>query len=409
MPKENNLEKIFQLTLNSLKEQGYSNRTLSNYQKRFKTLSILAQKHGITEPCEKLFQLYLADNINKYTGNYSILKERQHIRVVNLIRFCADTGTADVSRRKGKSVSDTIKSSVFKDELDRFVFLLIQDGIKPNTLCTYKRIVAYFLVYCEEKCYTSLNMLVPGDIRDFILYLYDHGYFRPTTITSGLSGFGRFLSMHDDIKHLAAELPSRLPRERKIIEIYDGADMKAIDNALSTNVLSKRDRAICQLLLETGLRGVDICNIKLSDIDWKKDVIYITQQKTGIPITLPLRPSYGNAIADYILYERPKVTVAYLFLRESAPYSRLNGEGASIRVVLQKMEAAAGISKARRETGSRTTRHNAASTMLKAGVPLADISAVLGHTDPNVVTVYLSTDESVMASCTLPLPGGAGR
>ena len=37
---------------------------------------------------------------------------------------------------------------------------------------------------------------------------------------------------------------------------------------------------------------------------------------------------------------------------------------------------------------------------------MADISAVLGHRDPNIVSVYLSTDDETMAACTLPLPGG---
>lgn len=50
------------------------------------------------------------------------------------------------------------------------------------------------------------------------------------------------------------------------------------------------------------------------------------------------------------------------------------------------------------------TRHNAASAMLRAGVPMSDISAVLGHSDPNIVSVYLSTDAKRLAACTLRLP-----
>jgi integrase len=173
--------------------------------------------------------------------------------------------------------------------------------------------------------------------------------------------------------------------------------------------MTKRDKAICLLLLETGLRAVDACNIKLSDIDWSKEIIYIKQQKTGHVINLPLRKSYGNAIADYVLNERPDCKSKYLFVRALAPFSRLEGEGSSIRVVLQKMEKLAGISDDARSTGSRTTRHNAASMMLRSEVTMGNISAVLGHHDPNVVSVYLSTDDKIMASCTLPLPGGVSH
>lgn len=381
-----------------------STETLLRYQKKFNALNSFAHSRGISEPSDGLFQEYLSDNKNKYTGEYSVFKDRQRIRVVNLIKSYITNGEADTSRRKGKSAYDSIQTEQLKKELDRFITILEEEPLRPNTIYTYKRIVAYLLIYCEKKSYRSINELVSGDIRNFILYLYEQGYFKPTTITSGLSGLKRFLSLHPDIEHFIMELPTRLPRERKIIEIYSETETYAINEILSDGSLSKRDKAICLLLLETGLRAVDVCNIKLSDIDWNKDVIYIKQQKTGMVLNIPLRKSYGNAIVDYILNERPECNSKYLFVRELAPFTRLNGEGSSIRVVLLKMEALAGISNACRISGSRMTRHNAASSMLRSGVPMADISAVLGHTDPNIVSVYLSTDETVMAACTLPLP-----
>lgn len=315
----------------------------------------------------------------------------------------------DTSRKKGKSASDRIQAESFKNELNRFLILLKEEQIQPNTVCTYKRIVSYLLIYCEEKSYRFVNEMVSGDIRGFLLYLYEHGCFKPTTITSALSGLKRFLSFYPDIKHLIMELPTRLPRERKIIEIYNSPETNAISEILSDGSLTKRNKAICLLLLETGLRAVDVSNIKLSDIDWMKDIIYIKQQKTGIALNIPLRNSYGNAIVDYILNERPRCDSEHLFVRELAPFTRLSGEGSSIREILIKMEALVGIYRDNRASGSRTTRHNAASVMLRSGVPMPDISAVLGHTDPNTVSVYLSTDEAAMAACTLPLPRGGHK
>ncbi len=354
MQKETKLEEILRLTLESLQKQEYSTETLLRYQKKFNALNSFAHSRGISEPSDGLFQEYLSDNKNKYTGEYSVFKDRQRIRVVNLIKSYITNGEADTSRRKGKSAYDSIQTEQLKKELDRFITILEEEPLRPNTIYTYKRIVAYLLIYCEKKSYRSINELVSGDIRNFILYLYEQGYFKPTTITSGLSGLKRFLSLHPDIEHFIMELPTRLPRERKIIEIYSETETYAINEILSDGSLSKRDKAICLLLLETGLRAVDVCNIKLSDIDWNKDVIYIKQQKTGMVLNIPLRKSYGNAIVDYILNERPECNSKYLFVRELAPFTRLNGEGSSIRVVLLKMEALAGISNACRISGSRS-------------------------------------------------------
>lgn len=69
-----------------------------------------------------------------------------------------------------------------------------------------------------------------------------------------------------------------------------------------------------------------------------------------------------------------------------------------------ELEGPAGIKKEGQATGSRATRHHAASPMLRAGVPMPDISAAPGHGDPNIVSVYLSTGAGIMAACTLPLP-----
>lgn len=167
-------------------------------------------------------------------------------------------------------------------------------------------------------------------------------------------------------------------------------------------MLTKRDTAVCRLLLETRLRGIDVCSLRLKDIDWEKDCISIIQNKTKKTLVLPLRASYGNDIADYILNERPRSGSDYVFLKTFAPFGCL-GTG-SVYEILKKLEELAGIQKEGRPVGSRTMRHHAASSMLRAGIPMSDISAALGHRDPNIVSVYLSTDAVSLAACTLPLP-----
>lgn len=194
MQKETNLEGVLRCTLESLKEKDYSIETLLRYQGKFHVLISIAQKKGITEPTEELFQEYLSNNKNKYTGEYSLLKERGRIRVINIIKSYITNGEVDISRKKGESASDRIQAEAFKNEFNCIIMLLKEDLLQPNTIYTYKRIVSYLLIYCEEKSYCSVNEMVSGDIRGFILYLYGHGYFKPSTITSALSGFKRFLS-----------------------------------------------------------------------------------------------------------------------------------------------------------------------------------------------------------------------
>lgn len=73
--------------------------TLLRYQEKFHVLISIAQRKGISEPKEELFQEYLSNNKNKYTGEYSVLKERERIRVINLIKSYITDGEVDTSRK----------------------------------------------------------------------------------------------------------------------------------------------------------------------------------------------------------------------------------------------------------------------------------------------------------------------
>ena len=156
----------------------------------------------------------------------------------------------------------------------------------------------------------------------------------------GLGWLGMFFFGNLQKADFFLEIPVHLPREVKIMEIYNDEELAAIRFTLSSGVLTKRDTAVCRLLLETGIRGIDVCSLRLKDIDWEKDCISILQSKTKKTLVLPLRASYGNDIADYVLNERPQGGSDYVFLKTFAPYGRL-GTG-SIYEILKKLEGLAG-------------------------------------------------------------------
>jgi site-specific recombinase XerD len=385
--------------LGEMEVKKYSSRTIKNYSIVFNRLKRLADKMGIDSPSEDLFTAFL--NVF-YTSVWGFKKARFHKRCVKLLRSARKTGNLDWSKDRPKDTVSLLTEPSFHHLLKNFINLLNSEGFAANTICGYKRMVIYFLVFCQEKGYKSLESLQTNDLSIFIINLYQKGYYKPTTITSALSSLRMFLAKDEHAKQFLIELPAHLPRERKIIEVYDKNEITAINEVLASENLSKRDAAICKLLLETGLRGIDICELKLTNIDWRKDIIQITQHKTGSPLIVPLRESYGNLIADYILHERPNCRSEYVFVRSLAPYEQLT-VGAIWRI-LSFMDQTAGIKKHGRISGSRMTRHNAASSMLRSGVPMSDISSVLGHKDPNIVSVYLTTDSITLRACTLPMP-----
>lgn len=395
------LDGLIQEVMDQMNERRYGKKIITRYRSSFQLLISVSHDIGEDRLSEKLMKAFLDRPVS--CGEKWATKELAHRkRCLRLLLSLTRTGTVDWRRQDTGGISEMITNKTFRSELECFANSLEQEGASPNTVSGYKRIAAYFLLFCQKSGYGKLSDIRTNDISTFILSLYRDGRFRPSTIGSGLAGLRRFLSANGHTAQFLLEMPVHLPREVKIMEIYDDKELAAIRSTLSSGALTKRDTAVCRLLLETGLRGIDVCSLKLKDIDWEKDCISILQSKTKKTLVLPLRASYGNDIADYVLNERPQGGSDYVFLKTFAPYGCL-GTG-SIYEILKKLEELAGIKKEGRPVGSRTTRHHAASSMLRAGIPMSDISAALGHRDPNIVSVYLSTDARSLSACTLPLP-----
>lgn len=73
---------------------------------------------------------------------------------------------------------------------------------------------------------------------------------------------------------------------------------------------------------------------------------------------------------------------------------------------MKAVVSAAGVETEGRLTGTRMFRHNAASSMLRKGVPLSAIAEELGHRSQDSTMVYLSTDQKTMSFLTLPMSKG---
>jgi integrase len=172
----------------------------------------------------------------------------------------------------------------------------------------------------------------------------------------------------------------------------------------ASGAVSARDAAITLLALTTGLRACDIIGLRLRDIDWRGRTAGIVQQKTNNPLTVPLTALLVGKLAGYVLDDRPGSGDDHVFLRCLAPHTRLAGHASIYRVTAQVFRQA-GVADVK--AGSRFLRHNAASRLLRAAVPLPTISAVLGHASPESTNLYMSVDQDRLRECVLDVPDGA--
>jgi len=274
--------------------------------------------------------------------------------------------------------------------------------LAPATRDAYGRVARGWLVFLESR---GVDCVADADGASVLGFLES---LSGRTATSSLfwvvSNFRPFLKFTGRSDLVEAVGLAGVKRSHAIVPVLGDDEERLVVQACAWGVIAARDAAITLLALTTGLRACDIVNLRLADIDWRGQTIGIVQQKTHNPLTVPLTDLLVGRLADYVLDDRPDSRDDHVFLRSVAPHARLADHAAIHRVITGTFRAA-GVADVK--AGTRLLRHNAASRLLRAAVPLPTISAVLGHASPESTNLYLSVDRDRLLECVLDLPTGS--
>ncbi len=160
----------------------------------------------------------------------------------------------------------------------------------------------------------------------------------------------------------------------------------------------RRDYAIMLLLSRLGLRAGEVAGLGLDDIDWRRGEFAILG-KGNRAERLPLPAEAGAAIAAYLRRGRPDTAQGRsVFVRVHAPHRALTTGGVTMVVFDAAQRAGLGKMHAHR------LRHTAATAMLRAGSPLAEVGQVLRHRSPLTTAIYAKVERDALAVLARPWP-----
>ena len=161
-----------------------------------------------------------------------------------------------------------------------------------------------------------------------------------------------------------------------------------------------RDRAIVLLLARLGLRASEVANLEIKDIDWRNGRLAVCG-KSKRAEWLPLTREVGDAIVTYLERARPRLRTPRLFITESAPLRPLTR--IAVKCIVKRTLVRAGIESPYK--GAHVLRHSAATAMLRHGVSLPGVCAVLRHTSPQMTMHYAKVDFALLSEIAQPWPG----
>lgn len=189
-----------------------------------------------------------------------------------------------------------------------------------------------------------------------------------------------------------ASLPRYLPAEE--VE-------RLIASCELSSPVGIRDRAILLLLARLGLRAGDIVRMRLQDIDWKGAWIQVSG-KNRRQTRLPLSQEVGEAIVSYLQEARPPVHHDALFVCCRAPFRPL-GSHCAVSVLVDRAIRRAGVTRPSRGA-AHLLRHSLASSMLREGATLQQISVLLRHQSIETTQIYAKVDIAGLRQIAQPWP-----
>ncbi|MEM9298199.1 MAG: tyrosine-type recombinase/integrase [Bacteroidota bacterium] len=149
-----------------------------------------------------------------------------------------------------------------------------------------------------------------------------------------------------------------------------------------------RDRCILELLYSTGIRGKELCNLSVFDIDFDENLVRVRQGKGSKDRFVPFGKAAASYLKEYINRVRP------IFFRKHP--GRSAGDKLFVTQLRKGMSTAtlrnlvlryAGLADLPRIT-THSLRHTCATLMLKGGASVRHVQEMLGHSQIKTTQRY---------------------
>jgi len=176
-------------------------------------------------------------------------------------------------------------------------------------------------------------------------------------------------------------IPRRLPKDIPTIDEIECV----LDQALIMGRLGLRNRAIIEVFYATGIRRIELVNINIRDIDFKRQILTVREGKNKNDRNVPIASRALEWIEKYLKEMRPKLASLAsgeaLFLTEAG--NRMKPH--KVTDMVTKCVKRSGIDK---KGSCHILRHATATEMLRHGADIREVQEMLGHSDISSTQIY---------------------
>ena len=272
--------------------------------------------------------------------------------------------------------------------LDKFIkYLEINRNYSLYTIKNYELDINDFINFCNNKN-IKIDKVKYNDIKEYLLILYNKNY-KATTISRKISSLRTFYDyLYDNnivdknvFKHVSlTKKEKRLPKYMTIDEIDEVFNIPDINTPIGI-----RNRLILELLYGTGIRVSELCNIKISDIDFNNKTIRILGKGSKERIVL-YNNTCNNILNKYISDGRKLLLNNKL--NEYLIVGLNKTKGLTTRSVEMIIDSIINKAALNRNVTPHVFRHTFATHLLNEGCDILVVKELLGHSSLDTTGIY---------------------
>ena len=263
--------------------------------------------------------------------------------------------------------------------------LLIRLRYSENTIKAYCSLFRQFLEFFQHK---HPDNITEDEIRKYQDYLVQKKKVSVSTQNQMINAIKFYYEKvkGGERKTYYIERPRKpkvLPKvlsEKQVLEILKH----------TTNL---KHKCIIASLYSAGLRVGELINLRISDVSFEKNIIFVRGAKGKKDRITVLSENLKIVLQKYLATYKPNYWLFEGVNRKR--YSR-----SSINQLIKRSCKAAGID---REVSSHTFRHSFATHLLEKGVDLRYIQTLLGHSSSKTTEIYTYVSKKSLAKIKSPL------
>ncbi|WP_302186753.1 tyrosine-type recombinase/integrase [uncultured Ruminococcus sp.] len=255
-------------------------------------------------------------------------------------------------------------------------------GNSKETISYYKICLNMFIDYCGSDLDVSdLDVIL---FKGYQLYLSENKDIKRVSVRTysrAVRVFYRYLYFEDIIDININKL-KLIKADKEVIMPLTDIEVKQLLNSFEPlTFLGERDKLMCMLMLDCGLRRGEVVKLKLSDIDKSKRTMIINGKGSKQRI-VPFGKTVKNQLMRYLTMRSKKpCSFDSLFLTVEREPITAN----TIKMLFQRLKNSSGISR----LYPHLLRHTFATNYIIQGGNLEVLRVLLGHSSISITQIYI--------------------